>query len=181
MSHVLVGARVLIGLVFVVSAFTKLRAFAAFRASVTGMRVVPPSLTGPVAVVVVAAETAIPVLLLAPGTPAAGFVVAVLLLLAFSAGIARVLTAGTTASCRCFGVSAAPFGRHHLYRNGVLAVAAVAGLVAAVLPTGAGAGGPAPGAGPAGDAIAAGVAAVAALAVIMLDEIVGLFRAPLPR
>lgn len=175
MSHVLVGARVLIGLVFVVSAFTKLRAFGAFRASVAGMRVVPPALTGPVAAVVVAAETAIPVLLLAPGTPAAGFVVAVLLLGAFSAGIARVLATGTTASCRCFGVSAAPFGRHHLYRNGVLAVAAAAGLVAAVLPSGVGA------AGSAGDAIAAGVAAVAALVVIMLDEIVGLFRAPLPR
>ncbi|GIF38829.1 MauE/DoxX family redox-associated membrane protein [Actinoplanes xinjiangensis] len=176
MSHTLVGARVLIGLVFAVSVFTKLRsrgAFAAFRSSVTDMRLLPESLAGPVAAAVVAAELAIPVLLLVPGATAAGFVVAVLLLAVFSAGIARVLAAGTAASCRCFGVSAAPFGRHHLYRNGVLAVIAAAGLTAAIR---------APGIGtdPGAAAITAGAAAVAALVVIMLDDIVDLFRAEQP-
>ncbi|BEL05301.1 methylamine utilization protein MauE [Actinoplanes sichuanensis] len=172
MSYALVGARVLIGLVFAVSAVTKLRAFAAFRVSLAAMRVVPRPLVGPVAVGVVAAESAIPVLLLVPGAQAAGFVVAVLLLAAFSAGIARVLATGTTASCRCFGVSAAPFGRHHLYRNAVLTVVAAAGLIAAVRPGQ----GPAP----AGAAVAAGAAAVAALVVVMLDDIVELFRPEQP-
>ncbi|WP_433796896.1 MauE/DoxX family redox-associated membrane protein [Actinoplanes sp. CA-252034] len=175
MSHALIGARVLIGLVFAVSAFTKLRsrgAFAAFRASVADMRVVARPLAGPVAAVVAATELAIPVLLLVPRAAAAGLVLAVLLLTAFSAGIARELAAGTTASCRCFGVSAAPFGRHHLYRNGVLALLAGAGVVAAVRPG--------QGADPAVAAITAGAAAVAALLVVMLDDIVDLFRAEQP-
>ncbi|MEU8660838.1 MauE/DoxX family redox-associated membrane protein [Actinoplanes philippinensis] len=173
MSYALIGARVLIGLVFAVSAVTKLRgraAFTAFRASVADMRVVPGPLAGPVAAGVVATEAAIPVLLLAPATADAGLVLAVLLLAAFSAGIARVLATGTAASCRCFGVSAAPFGRHHLYRNGALALTAAAGLAW-----------PASATDPAGSAIVAGVAAVAALTVVMLDDIVELFRSPAVR
>jgi hypothetical protein len=176
MGYVLVGARVLIGLVFAVSALTKVhnrRSFAAFRSSIIDMRLLPEPLVTPVAVTVVATELAIPALLLTPATPAAGFVLAVLLLAAFSIGVARVLAAGTTASCRCFGVSAAPFGRHHLYRNGALAVVAAAGLLAAVRSA-------SPGADPAGTAITAGTAAVTALAVVMLDDIVDLFRAPVP-
>jgi hypothetical protein len=177
MGYASVGARVLIGLVFAVSAFTKLRspgAFVAFRSSVADLRVLPTTLAGPVAAAVVAAESAIPVLLLAPGAAAPGFVVAVLLLVAFSVGIARVLAAGTAASCRCFGVSAAPFGWHHLYRNGVLAMVAAAGLVATVRP-------PATGIDPGGAAITAGAAAITALFVVMLDDIVDLFRSPATR
>jgi hypothetical protein len=173
-SYALVGARVLIGLVFAVSGFAKLRGRGAFRASVAGLRLLPEPLVGPVAAAVVAAELAIPVLLLTPGAAAFGFAVAVLLLVAFSVGIARVLAAGTAASCRCFGVSAAPFGRHHLYRNGVLALVAAVGLLALAGPSGAGTE-------LAGAAIAAGAASVAALVVVMLDDIVDLFRSPATR
>ena len=172
MSYLSVGARVLIGLVFLVSAGTKLRgrgSFVAFRSSLADMRLLPPALVGPVAAAVVAAEAAIPVLLLPPATQAAGFAVALLLLLAFSVGIARVLATGTAASCRCFGVSAAPFGRRHLVRNGALAAVAAAGLVAAVTAS-------ADGARPAGIAVVAGAALVAALVVVMLDDVVELFR-----
>jgi Methylamine utilisation protein MauE len=176
MAYVLVGARVLIGLVFAVSAFTKVRnrrSFAAFRSSIVDLRLLPKPLVNPVAVAVVGTEMVIPALLLAPATPAAGFVLTMLLLVAFSVAIARVLAAGTTASCRCFGVSAAPFGRHHLYRNGALTVVAAAGLVAAAGPVSSGAV-------PAGSAVAAGTAAVGALVVVMLDDIVELFRSPIP-
>ncbi|RSM59803.1 methylamine utilization protein MauE [Actinoplanes sp. ATCC 53533] len=139
MSHLELFSRCLIGLVFVISAVEKAggRArFREFRSSLSGMRVLPAGLVGPVAGLVVAGEVTVPLLLLAPwpseAAPFAGFTVATLLLGGFTTAIAAVLRRGTPAACRCFGGADAPFGRRHVARNLALAAVAAAGAIATV-------------------------------------------------
>lgn len=76
------------------------------------------------------AEVTTAVLLVA--VPAAGGAIAFVLLVAFSAVIARALGRGATAPCSCFGaVSGRPISRGDLLRNAALAALAIVALVAA--------------------------------------------------
>lgn len=123
--------RFLLAGTFLLSALPKLRDQASFRAAVRQFRVVPRAWEGPTGWALTAAELAVPLLLvLAPSSPA-GFVLAALLLLAFSIGIARVLRSGVRTTCNCFGRSAAVMSGAHVARNGVLLVVAVTGAVLA--------------------------------------------------
>jgi hypothetical protein len=169
LSGLVVFARSVLALVFVVAAVGKLRDRAAFVASVRELRVAPAA---PVAAAVVAAELLV-VLLLVPGRPAAtaaGLALAAGLLLAFTAAVVSALRRGLAAGCRCFGAStASPYGRRHVARNLALAVVAVAGAAAA----------------PADPAVtgpvvlaAVPLAALAALVVTRLDDLVALVAAP---
>lgn len=177
MAYVEVFSRCLIGVVFLVSAWSKRPVggrFRQFSDSLAAMRLLPARAVVPVAGVVVAAETAVVLLLLPqPVRPlaAVGFALAVLLLAGFAVAIGMVLRRGVQASCRCFGGSgAAPFRRHHIVRNVMLIAVAGAGVVAAL-------------AAPAmsWEAVALGgvPGAVVALLVTRLDDLVELF-APAP-
>jgi hypothetical protein len=172
-SYVEVFCRCLIGVVFLVSAVSKLRGgrqFREFASSLRGMRLLPGRLVAPVAAVVAAAELAVPVLLAplpVPSLVVAGFALAALLLAGFAVAIVVVLRRGVQASCRCFGGSgAAPFGWHHVIRNGVLTVVAALGGYAALGTS-------------AVDlqalALTAPLGLVAALVTVRLDDIVDLF------
>ena len=168
-----VGCCWLIAVVFATSAVGKLRTAgvrAAFHRSVEDMAVLPARAAGPVAVAVPIVEAVAVVLLVLPQTAAAGCVLALGLLAAFTAGIVVVLRRGTRASCMCFGATDRPYGPRHLVRNGLLAAAAFTGAVlsgrvidvpAALV------------------AIAAG--AVVALVLITLDELIDLFSTPAHR
>jgi hypothetical protein len=134
-----VFGRCLIGVVFLVSAWSKRPGAGRFRQfsdSLAAMRLLPARYVRPVATVVVCAETAVVLLLLPqPLRPlaVAGFALAIVLLLGFAVSIGMVLRRGVQASCRCFGGSgAAPFRRHHIVRNLLLVAVAGAGLVAAL-------------------------------------------------
>lgn len=176
-TYLEVFSRCLIGVVFLFSAWSKRPGSGRFREfsdSLAAMRLLPAPLVRPVAAVVVAAETAV-VLLVAPLPvrllAAAGLALAVLLLAGFAVSIGLVLRRGVQASCRCFGgSSAAPFRRHHIVRNVLLVAVAGAGLVAVL-------------AGPAltwEALLLAGVpAAVLGLLTTRLDDVVELF-APVP-
>jgi hypothetical protein len=132
MAYVAVFTRSLIGLVFLLSAWSKLplgNRFDEFAASLTDMRLLAGRYVRPVAALVVAGEAAVPVLLLT--LPVPGFAVAGALLLGFSAAIAVVLRRGTPAACRCFGrARPAQFRWHHAVRNAVLLGVAGAGAAA---------------------------------------------------
>ncbi|MFN2608325.1 MAG: MauE/DoxX family redox-associated membrane protein [Acidimicrobiales bacterium] len=80
-----------------------------------------------VARAVPAAELALAAALLA--APRAGAVAALLLLVVFSAFLARAVAAGSTAPCNCFGQArAGPVSGLDVARNGLLALLAVAAL-----------------------------------------------------
>ena len=71
------------------------------------------------------AELVVAVTLLLRATARWGAVGALLLLLVFSAGVARAMSRGEAPDCHCFGqIHSEPAGRSALIRNAVLAVAA---------------------------------------------------------
>ncbi|GGR08911.1 MauE/DoxX family redox-associated membrane protein [Streptomyces netropsis] len=175
MEYLVVGARGLLGLVFLVSVAGKVAgrsAFTAFVASVRSLGVVPPVLVRPVARTVVAGEAAVCVLTAVPvrGAATAGFLVASALLAAFTAGIAAAVRRGATAPCRCFGPSTTPLDTPHIVRNVLLFAVAVAGVLAV----------PVAADGRPGGLVVAGIAGLFAGAVVTrLDHLLALFR-PLP-
>lgn len=120
-----VAASVAVGAVFVVAGASKLASGPAWRANATALGA--PGWSIPLVPWVELAVGALLVVQVAPPWPA---VVAVALLLAFSALIALRLRAGEHPVCACFGQwSASELGPRHLVRNGVLiAVAAIAAL-----------------------------------------------------
>lgn len=172
MSYLLIACRTLLLGVFLAALAGKVRGRAAYRgfeASLRALGVLPRRLAGVAAAVVTAVEAAIVVLLAVPGTVAAGFLLAAVLLTAFTTGIVLALRRGTTAPCACFGASVTPLGRVHVVRN--LLLLAVAGA------------GPAAGTGGgtefAGVVLAVAAALVALVPVLRLDDLTALFsRAP---
>ena len=177
MTYALMFCRSLIGLVFLASSMSKLRgpdAFRTFVGSVRDMRVVPARLTVTVAVLVAAVEAATPLLLvpmphaLARTVGTVGFGLAATALAGFTGGIVALLRKGRAAGCRCFGGSAAPFGRRHVVRNAALFMAAAFGAYAAArgIPIGP----------PQVTLMAAPVAAVCAILVVRLDDLVSLSK-----
>lgn len=138
MDEVGFGCYCLVGLVFAVSAASKLRGRTAFDEFVRTTRVLAVA-TIPgyevsragarrIGVVVLGGELAVPVLMIVPATARIGLCVAVVLLTVFGVGIAAAMRRGLRTSCRCFGSSSAPLGTRHLLRNALLVAAAATGL-----------------------------------------------------
>ncbi|MEV4242702.1 MauE/DoxX family redox-associated membrane protein [Streptosporangium canum] len=118
------------GVVFLVAVFSKVRgrdAFHAFRASLLNMVALPADKATLLSASVVLSEVCVVVLLTVQWTAPVGFVPAGAVLLAFSAGIVRVVRSGARTPCRCFGATATPLSGRHLIRN--------AGLLAGPPPT----------------------------------------------
>ncbi|MFF8957136.1 MauE/DoxX family redox-associated membrane protein [Streptomyces sp. NPDC014894] len=177
MTYVVLACRILLFGVFLAALVGKVRGRAAFRefaASIVALRLLPARASRAVAIAVTAAEAVIAALLVPNATAPLGLALAVLLLLAFTAGIVLALRRGRSAPCRCFGASVTPLGPVHVVRNLLLAAAGVAGLTAAVAGA---AGGLPPHA--AGGAVASVAALVILLLVVRLDDLVALF-APAP-
>ena len=138
MEYLALACRALLGVVFLVSALTKLTSPVRYRSFVRAtrrMRVVPRALVKQTAVLVVAAEASIVVLLAIPTTVTAlaGFVVAFGLLSGFTVGIVVAVRDGDTEPCACFGRSTTPMGPQHVWRNGFLLLIAAAGFAGALV------------------------------------------------
>ncbi|MFI7639620.1 MauE/DoxX family redox-associated membrane protein [Nonomuraea sp. NPDC049400] len=164
MGLLLVACQVLLGTVFAVSAFTKLRSRSAMRSFASSLAMIPTRLRVPVGSVVAAGEAAAAALMVIPrvGLPLAG-----VLLCGFCAAIAITVRRGLRVSCRCFGFSDSHLGPVHLARNSLLLVAVALGWTALagpdVTPT------------VAGLAIAVPTGLIGAILVIAFDDIVDLF------
>jgi hypothetical protein len=166
--YVSLAARVLFGVVFLVSGGTKLREPREFARSVRGLGLVAPSRAGRVAATVTGLELAVPVLLAVPVTVPVGFGLAGVLLLGFTGAIALALRRGTTAPCRCFGASRLPLGRRQLARNVLLLAVLAAAAPAAGATTG----------DLRGAAVAVPAGLVGAVLVVFFDELADLFAGP---
>ena len=180
-----VGSAVLCGLVFLVSAVSKVRSaadYAEFAASVPAFGV-PARWTRLFAAVTVGAELVIAVLLL----PAAvlvpvgigagrwlaglGLVLAVGLLGVLTAAVWRAVGRGSGAACRCFGPARTVLGTRHVVRNALLLLVAVlgAGTVFTVDSVALAVAG-----------VAAAVGVIGAVLVIRFDDLAELFAGPVP-
>lgn len=169
MAYLFAFCRLLTGIVFLMSAVSKLRGRAAYEEFTAATRALVRLPARPVAALVVTAEAAVAPLLAWPPTVLAGFCLALGMLVAFTVAIAVALRRGRRVPCRCFGASAVPVGPGHLARNAVLLAAATAGAVQA------GAGAALAGVGPAGFAAVALAAGAAAVLLSAIGEIAGLF------
>ncbi|MCY7344001.1 MAG: hypothetical protein LH603_19735 [Pseudonocardia sp.] len=123
-------SRVVVGGMFLVALVSKVRDLPSFRSALRGFRVVPRRLERPVTFAVLGAEAATVLLMVDQTSAPIGLAVAAVLLVAFAVGMVRVLARGERVPCGCFGRSAAPISRAHVWRNGLLAATGVAGLVA---------------------------------------------------
>ncbi|MEN3540859.1 MauE/DoxX family redox-associated membrane protein [Microbispora sp. ZYX-F-249] len=178
-AYLFAFCRLLTGIVFLMSAVSKLRGRAAyeeFTAAARDLTRIPARRAGPVAAIVVAAEAAVAPLLAWGPTVLAGFCVALGLLAAFTVAMAAALRRGRRVPCRCFGASAVPVGLGHLTRNAVLVAAAAAGAVlAGAEAVAAGSGAVLADLGPAGLAAVALAAGATAVLLSATAEIAGLF------
>jgi len=122
--------QVLLAAVFAAAVFGKARsrtAFASFTRDLPRFGLPGGSAAAPVGLGIVLAEAATVGLLFA--VPLSGFLLALVMLLGFSTGIAIALRRGERVPCRCFGSSRNPVGVPHLIRNGLLAGAAIVGAL----------------------------------------------------
>ncbi|MFF5111354.1 MauE/DoxX family redox-associated membrane protein [Streptosporangium sp. NPDC000509] len=175
MEYVLVCCRLLVGVVFVVSAAGKMRtrgAYASFRAAAGELAprlpLVPRALVPPA---VVAGELATALLLAVPSTVGAGFVIAVVLLTAFTIAIATAVRLRRHVICNCFGPSSTPVGPERLVHNGALLVVSLTGVVLSF-----GTASASVALEPAGVAAAAVTGLAGAALVLLADDITELFR-----
>ncbi|MBA6440345.1 MauE/DoxX family redox-associated membrane protein [Streptomyces sp. GMR22] len=176
MSYLAIGIRCLIGGVFLAAFLSKARglpAFRAFVASIHGMRVLPPRLVTPAAVLVTAGEAAVCALVAAPFSSVAavvGCAAATALLMTFTTAIALAVRRGVRQPCRCFGASDTPLGTLHLARNTALTCLAGVGTLVTTAATRA--------AGPVhvgGGTVAAAAGLLLGLLITVLDDVVALF------
>jgi thiol-disulfide isomerase/thioredoxin len=127
MDAALLIARLVVAATFAVAACAKLADRSGTLEAVRGFGALE-SLVRPIASILPFAELAAAVLLIPSATARAGAVLALVLLLAFSAAIARSMARGEAPDCHCFGqLHSEPAGPRTLIRN--LVVAALAGFV----------------------------------------------------
>lgn len=176
-AYLVLGCRVLLVIVFVVSLVGKVRGRDAFDEFVGATRRLLPITVRArpawlVALGVAGLETVVVLALLLPGGARVGFLLAAMMLTAFTLAILVALRRGERAPCRCFGASSTrPLGIVPIVRNAVLLTVTVLGVIGVALT-------PATAFAPAGVAVAAVAAVVVAVPVILSEEIVDLFRAP---
>jgi len=166
MMYLALTCRCLIGVVFAVSAFSKVRSAAAFRDFSAWLGRLPlPAVRGRGAAAVMAGtEVVIVVALLLPWTAQAGLALAAVTLAAFAGGTAVAVRRGVQAPCQCFGTSSRPLGFRHASRDLLLCAAAAAGAAS---------GGAA--ARPVAVVLCLAAGLIAAALVVFLDDITALF------
>ncbi|WP_449061606.1 MauE/DoxX family redox-associated membrane protein [Planomonospora algeriensis] len=140
MEHVVLACRALLAVIFTVSVLGKIRRREDYRrfADTVGRLApvrlpLPGGITGArIAVLVLAAEAAVPLLAAVPGTAGWGLLLGAVLLLVFAGVLARAVHTGYGGACRCFGDSGRPVGRAQVVRNLLLGTAALVGAGLAV-------------------------------------------------
>ena len=121
MDAILLGARLVLALVFAVAGVAKLMDLAGSRRAIVEFGV-PAALAGPLGILLPLAELGIAAALLPTTTAWWGAVGALVLLLLFAAAIGANLARGRKPDCHCFGqLHSAPAGWSTLARNAVLA------------------------------------------------------------
>lgn len=127
--YLLVFCRIVLGLVLLLAFANKVLNMPRFQQTVAGFGILPPRLSAIAAVLFVAGELVV-VLLMALGGAflGPGFALATLLLVSFSVALLSVLVRGMNVSCGCFGPSQKAVSAYDLWRNAGFILCALAGL-----------------------------------------------------
>lgn len=124
MSPVLaLAARTTVVAVFALAVAGKLRsyqAFGEFRSTLDRIGWLPARLRAAAAIAIIAVEAACAVVILIPVTSRAGLLLAIAVLMMFTASAAWAMRGGRRLQCRCFGSDGGEMGTSHLVRNGLL-------------------------------------------------------------
>ena len=124
MEFLVVVARLVLFGVFLVSGVAKLFDLEGSKKATAGFGI-PEPLANIGGVILPFVELAVGVLLLFPQTTLVGALLALVLFVAFTVGMAIQLAKGNKPACHCFGqLSTAPIGKHSIIRNGILAALA---------------------------------------------------------
>jgi hypothetical protein len=169
MPYTVLACRCLLGVVFLVAAFTKLHSrdnFRAFASWLDGVPLLPGRHRMTVAVTMAVTEAVIVVAVALPWTSMAGLLLAAATLAVFAAGAFVVGRRQPGVPCSCFGASGTPLTTRHVVRNAALCAVAAAGAAAAAR-SGTNLG-PAD---PAGIALSLWAAVTAAMITIFLDDL----------
>jgi hypothetical protein len=164
-SHVVLAARVVLGVVFAVALVGKVatgRRRREFAAGLGAYRV-GPGWRGPVAYAVVAVELALVGLLAAPGWAVPGLAAALGVLAVFTVATVR---SGSAGACHCFGTAGRGTAGSFVARNVLLMGVAVLGLGCAAGAAGA--------PGRAGAVLAVGIGALLGVLVTRWDDLAAL-------
>ncbi len=171
LTYVALVCRGVVGLVFAVAVFSKVRGPGAYREFASWLAGLPVPLAGSrgLPVVLAAAEAAVVVLVAVPGVAPAGLGLAAAILAVMVTGTVVIMSRGARVSCRCFGSSQSLLGTRHLVRDGVLLAVAVTGAAASAFGSGREA------ASLAGIVLSLAAALTAATFVVFLDDLMALF------
>jgi len=127
-SLLLVWCRLVLGMVFALSLIGKLRDIQAFRQAIRNFRLLPGGMIGIVSMLILGGE-----LLVVLGITLGGrwlfpaFLLAMLVLIVFSAAMASVLARQIQTTCQCFGTSDKLVTVSDLWRNGGFLCCALSG------------------------------------------------------
>jgi hypothetical protein len=113
--YLLAFCKITLGLLFLISFFSKLRTFSQYVNTINDFRLLPESFTRLAAVLVLISELLIVLFLFKWQVIA--FCLASMLLLIFSAAFASVLVRNIQTTCNCFGTSQHPISQVDLFRN----------------------------------------------------------------
>lgn len=134
---VFLGVRMFVGGILIVAVLAKARDLGSFRSTVRAFRVVPRGWERSLTSGLLVAESAAAAMLVVRPLAVFGLGLAVVLIMAFTAGMVRLLLRGESVACGCFGVSTTPIGMMHVVRNAVISATGVTGVFAGALSEGA--------------------------------------------
>jgi putative oxidoreductase len=118
LSYLLSFCRVFIGLVFIVAFISKVRDAKGLEHTIAGFRILPPSASRILTLLLLTGEILVAGLMIAGGSfLAVGFALAIVMLLLFCAALASVIIRGIQTPCDCFGPSKKPVSYYDIWRN----------------------------------------------------------------
>lgn len=118
LPYLLAFCRIVIGLTFTYSFLAKVRNVDQFAQAITDFQLLPRGFSRPLAILFLAGELIVAVMVLIGDQFLSwAFVLAVLLLSIFTVAEVSVLTRNIQTSCHCFGASEEPVTYHDVWRN----------------------------------------------------------------
>lgn len=131
-TYLLAFCRITIGLTFALAAGRKALSFGEFHQTLRRLRLLPPVLLRPAALLCVGSEALVTALMVCGGwLLPVGFALSALLLVLFSGALLSALLRHISTTCHCFGPGHRPISRIDLWRNLGLFLCALGGYAGA--------------------------------------------------